>query len=166
MSRRRPILLTIASTAMALAVLVPFFRGQVAPAGQKGAAPTAPSKSQPAAKAQVFSGKVVSLDTQAGKSAERRLALVGDDGTRHPLVADDVSQMFRLYPQLRDRPVKVTGRLAAGTKDLKVEFVQTVKDGKPYTVDFWCEVCQISHQQPMPCVCCGDELELRERLPP
>jgi hypothetical protein len=168
MSRRRPILLAIASTAMAFAVLVPFFRGQLAPAGQRGSAPTAPqAKSQPAAaKAQVFAGKVVSLETQAGKSAERRLALVGDDGTKHPLVADEVSRMFRLYPQLRDRPVKVTGRLAPGSKDLKVEFVQTVKDGKLLTVDFWCEVCQISHQQPMPCVCCGDELELRERLSP
>jgi hypothetical protein len=165
MSRRRSVLLAIASTAMTFAVLVPFFGGQLAPAGQKGSAPQ--SKSQPsAAKAQVFAGKVVSLDAQAGKSIERRLALVGDDGTRHPLVADDVSRMFRLYPQLQDRPVKVTGRIAAGTKDLKVEFVQTVKDGKLLTVDFWCEVCQISHQQPMPCVCCGDELELRERLSP
>jgi hypothetical protein len=165
MSRRRSVLLTIASTAITFAVLVPFFRGQVVPAGQKGSAPQ--SKSQPtAAKAQVFAGKVVSIETQAGKSDERRLALVGDDGTKHPLVADDVSRMFRLYPQLQDRPIKVTGRLAVGTKDLKVEFVQTVKDGKLLTVDFWCEVCQISHQQPMPCVCCGDELELREKPAP
>src|SRR5688500_10610530 len=98
MSRRRPILLAIASTAIAFAVLVPFLGGQLAPGGQRGAAPQ--PKSQPsAAKAQVFAGKVVSLDTQADKSAERRLALVGDDGSKHPLVADDVSRMFRLYPQ-------------------------------------------------------------------
>ena len=180
MTRGRPITLTIICTAMAIVLLVPFvLREQSAPAGQKGSAATAPpngqatqpSKSQPsAAKAQFFSGKVVTLDPpgakSGGKSDERRAALVGDDGTRYPLVADDVSRMFRLYPQLRDRPVKITGRLMPGTKDLKVDFAQTTKDGKPHVVDFWCEICQISHQQPGLCVCCGDDLELRERPAP
>jgi hypothetical protein len=151
------------------------FHEQAAPAGQKVPAPAAPpvaeaatpSKPPPsAAKAQKFAGKVVALDGPADKSGEHRLALKADDGTNYPLVADDESSMFRLYPQLRDRPVKLTGRRLPGTKDLKVDFVQTIKDGKAYDVDFWCEVCQISHQHPGACVCCGDPLELRERPAP
>ena len=52
---------------------------------------------------------------------------------------------------------------APGTKNLQVVLVQTVKGGKVYDVDYWCEVCQISGNRPGPCVCCGDDVELRER---
>src|SRR5262249_3462229 len=137
------------------------------PAVPKAPPPVPPAKSKSAnAKAQVFAGKVVTVDAPAEKSGQTRMDLKGDDGTTLPLIADDVSRMFRLYPQLRDRPVKITGRLLPGTKDLKVDFVQTTKDGKPHNVDFWCEICQISHQQPGACVCCGDDLELREKPAP
>jgi hypothetical protein len=175
MTRPGPILLAIIFTATAVVLTVPLLiYEQPAPAGQKTAAPAPPAPPKPAspkspppaATAQVFAGKVVAVEEPAGQSDDRGFALKADDGTTHPLVADDVSRMFRLYPQLRDRPVTITGRLLPGTKDLKVEFVKTIKNGKPFVVDFWCEVCQISHQQPGPCVCCGDELELRERPAP
>jgi hypothetical protein len=74
--------------------------------------------------------------------------------------------MFLAYSQLRDRPVRLTGQLAPGTKTLRVQSVQTVADGRVYDVDFWCEVCQISHPTPGHCVCCGDETMLRERPAP
>jgi len=180
MTQGRPVILAIICAATAAVLLVPLIlHEQLAPAGQKtpapaappGPPPTPPPRSQPAiANDRVFAGKVVALDDSAGKtggkSDERRMALKADDGTSYPLAADDVSGMFRLYPRLRDRPVKITGRLLPGTKQLKVEFVQTMKDGKPCVVDFWCEVCQISHRQPGACVCCGDDLELREKPAP
>lgn len=143
------------------------FENPPPPAAPKAPPPVPPAKSKSAnAKAQVFAGKVVTVDAPADKSGEKRMALKGEDGTTYPLVADDVSRMFRLYPQLRDRPVKITGQLLPETKDLKVQVVETTKDGKPHVVDFWCEICQISHQQPGACVCCGDDLELREKPAP
>src|SRR5947207_13730734 len=133
MMQGRPIILATIATAMAGVLLVPLLlHEQPAPAGQKAPPPAPPPppppppKSQPsAAKAQVFAGKVVALETSGaksgGKSDDRRMALHADDGTSFPLVADDISKMFRLYPQLRDRPVNITGRLLPGTKDLKAE---------------------------------------------
>jgi len=115
----------------------------------------------------VFTGKVVSLPAPKGKSVtkpeDRGLALKAGDGTAYPLVEDDGSRMFFLDPQLWNRPVRVTAMLVPATKGLRVVFVQTVKDGKAYDVDYWCEICQISHTYPGSCVCCGDELVFRER---
>lgn len=116
---------------------------------------------------QVFAGKVVLLGTPEGRSGTKSddgsVALVADDGTVYPLVEDDASRMFHLYDQLRNRPVRLSGRLVPGTKNLRVEFVRTITDGAVCDVDFWCEICQISHLHPSSCVCCGDDTVLRER---
>jgi len=176
MARGREILRLACLAVTAILLLVPLLHYQKpkyycqlppCPPAPPSAPPVPSPKSESAnAKAQVFAGKVVTQDTSEVKSGQKGMALKGDDGTTYPLIADDVSRMFRLYPELRDRPVKITGRLLPGTKDLKVDFVQTTKDGKPHNVDFWCEICQISHQQPGACVCCGDDLELREKPAP
>jgi len=116
-------------------------------------------------KPEVFTGKVVPLPAPKGKSEAktRGLALAADDGTSYTLVEDDASRMLFLDERLRNRPVRLTAVRAPGTKDLQVVLVQTVKGGKVYDVDYWCEVCQISGNRPGPCVCCGDDVELRER---
>jgi len=130
-------------------------------AGQPPKPPASPDAPQ------VFTGKVVSLPAPKGKSGtkpgDRGLALKADDGTAYPLVEDDGSRMFFLDPQLRDRPVRLTALLVPATKGLRVVKVQTVKDGQAYDVDYWCEICQISGNCPGACVCCGDDVELRER---
>ncbi|HEY1380955.1 MAG TPA: hypothetical protein VGF55_29415 [Gemmataceae bacterium] len=112
-------------------------------------------------KPQVFTGKVVQLAAPPGKSAG--VALAGDDGTTYPLIEDDASRMLFLDGRLRNRPVRLTAVRKPGTKDLRVVLVQTVKDGKVYDVDYWCDICQISTNYPGKCVCCGDDTELRER---
>jgi hypothetical protein len=158
---------------LAAAALVPLILRGPAPSGV--GAHTSSTAREPAARAeengrppqpspapaatdtlQVFAGKVVQRGTA-------EVTLVADDGSAYPLAEDDVSKMFLSYGQLRDRPVRLSGQLTPGTKILRVESVQTVKDGKAYDVDFWCEICQISHRAPGRCVCCGDETELRER---
>src|SRR5262249_52099937 len=91
------------------------------------------------------------------------VALAADDGTTYPLVEDGASRMLFLDSRLRGRPVRLTALRVPGTKDLRVVYVQTVKDGTVYDVDYWCEVCQISQNCPGPCVCCGEDVPLRER---
>jgi hypothetical protein len=118
-------------------------------------------------KTEVFTGKVVPLPVPKGgsgaKTDARNLALAADDGTSYQLVEDDASRMLFLDSRLRDRPVRLTALRVPGAKKLQVVFVQTVKGGKVYDVDYWCEVCQISLNRPGPCTCCGDETEFRER---
>jgi hypothetical protein len=117
----------------------------------------------------VFTGKVVPIPAPKGKAdakadEPRPVALVADDGTSYPLIEDGISRMFFVDKQLQNRPVRLTGLLAPGTKNLRVVRGQTVKDGKVYDVDYWCETCQISIAEPGPCYCCGDDVEFRERL--
>jgi hypothetical protein len=134
-------------------------------AGKCGGDPPKPAATPPTPR--VFTGKVVPLPTppgQAGpKSESRGVALVADDGTTYPLVEDDGSKMLFVDGRLRNRPVRLTALPVPGTKNLRVVFVQTVKDGKVYDVDYWCEICQISASWPGLCVCCGDETVFRER---
>jgi hypothetical protein len=124
-----------------------------------------PKPAAPAQKAEVFKGKVVRSAAPKGKPASGSppVELKADDGTVYPLVEDDASRMLFLDARLRDRPVRLTAVRAAGGKGLQVVSVQTVKDGVVYDVDYWCEICQISGSAPGACVCCGDEVELRER---
>lgn len=116
---------------------------------------------KPAAKPEVFTGKVVR--TAAKGKAIPAVELKTDDGTVHPIVEDDASRMLFLDARLRDRPVRLTAVRAAGGKGLQVVTVQTVKGGTIYDVDYWCEICQISGNQPGACVCCGDDVVFRER---
>jgi hypothetical protein len=122
-----------------------------------------PKAKAPADKPEVFTGKVVRPAAAKGKAEARGVELAADDGTTYPIVEDDASRMLFLDSRLRDRPARLTAVRAKGTKSLQVVSVQTVKDGTVYDVDYWCEICQISGNCPGACVCCGDDVELRER---
>jgi hypothetical protein len=111
----------------------------------------------------VFTGKVVRSAAPKGKPDARGVELTADDGTTYPLVEDDASRMLFVDGRLRARPVRLTAQRVPGSTQLQVVCVQTVKDGVTHDVDYWCEVCQISSNAPGACVCCGDEVELRER---
>jgi hypothetical protein len=126
-----------------------------------------PKTPAPTRAPQVFTGKVVPLAGAKGKSGakpeDRGVALKADDGTTYPLVEDDTSRMLFVDSRLQNRPVRLTAFREPSTKGLRLVRVQTVKDGKPYDVDYWCEICFISLNYPGSCVCCGDETEFRER---
>ncbi len=123
-----------------------------------------PESRTASAQPRVFTGKLIPLAAPGGKPGDRGLALatVGD-GAAHPLAEDGASRMLFLDGRLRNRTVRLTALREPGSGTLRVVRVQTVKGGEVYDVDYWCETCQISQMQPGGCVCCGDELELRER---
>jgi hypothetical protein len=119
---------------------------------------------------QVIEGKVVPLANALKKLGAKPdadsagVAFVTADGIVYTLVKDDVSRLLFLDKQLHKRDVRLTGKRLPGTQILKVEKVQTVKAGKVFDVDYWCENCQLAYPQPGKCMCCGSETELRERL--
>lgn len=147
------------TVAVLLALLVAVGGGFYVTAGRWEPTPAAvvraeeprPPQSVPANTPRTFEGTVV---RHAGG-----LALV-DGGTTRPLVEDDGARMFAWDDRLRGRPVRLTAVPGAA---LRVIFVQTVKDGDVYDVDYWCEICQISMTFPGTCYCCGDPNVLRER---
>jgi hypothetical protein len=120
-------------------------------------------------KEQSFDGKVVALAEVLKKAGVKLdadagpqwLALVTSADKVYPLVKDDGSRMFFKDPRLLSRPMRLTGRLVAGNF-LQVVQVYSVKEGRLYEVDYWCDICSIRTFEPGECTCCGDPMVLRE----
>lgn len=119
-------------------------------------------------KATTFDGKVQPLAVALKKLGAKPdadtdgLTLVTAGGEVFTLVKDDASRKLFLDPNLHDRDVRLTAVKLPGTQTLQVQKVQTVKDGKAFDVDYWCDQCQLAATQPGKCVCCGGDVVLRE----
>src|SRR3989442_13553584 len=89
-------------------------------------------------KTQYYNGKVVDLASILAKqgvkldvdAAAHWLALVTDDGTVYPLIKDEGTRMFFQDPVLRNKSVRLTGRLVGKTNLLQVVNVHTDRQGK------------------------------------
>lgn len=133
------------------------------------AAPPDAPKPAPATNAQSFDGKVVSLADALKKLGVKPdadttgVALVTADGDVYTLVKDATTRLLFLDKQLQGRDVRLTAKVLPGTRVLSVEKVQTVKGGKVFDVDYWCDQCQLEASEPGPCKCCGADTVLRER---
>lgn len=118
----------------------------------------------------VVAGKVLPLAAaleKVGVKADKDstgVALVTDEGRVYPVVKEELSRMLFVEEQLQNRPVRLAAKLVPGTMFLRVTAVQTVKDGKVYDVDYWCDNCQLFALAPGPCKCCGGPTVLRETL--
>jgi hypothetical protein len=123
-----------------------------------------------APKEQAFDGKVVALADLLKKAgikldadaAPQWLALVTAEGKVHPLIKDDGARMFFKDARLLNRPVRLTGRLSAGTDLLQVVKVQSYLQGRLHDVDYWCDICSISAFELDKCACCGGPMVFRE----
>ena len=124
----------------------------------------------PGGKNDYFKGKVVPLATVLEKAgvnldpdaAALSMALVSEDGKAFPLVKDTSSRMFYLDKRVRDRPMRLTGRLVADGKMLQVVNVHSYKDGQLCDIYYWCDICAIRMSELRKCDCCGGPIELRE----
>lgn len=120
-------------------------------------------------KATTFEGKVQPLAAALKKLGANPdadtagVALVTAGGEVFTLVKDDASRLLFLDTDLHDREVRLTAVKLPGTATLQVQKVQTLKDGKAFDVDYWCDQCQLAATQPGKCICCGSEVVRRER---
>ncbi len=119
---------------------------------------------------QHFQGKVVPLDDllkKVGSNLDKEasphwMVLVTEDGHYYPIIRDELSQMFFKDPKVRNRPMKITGRLFADTHLLQVLNVNSVKEGKLHEIYYWCGICAIRRNSGGICDCCGDPMHLKE----
>jgi hypothetical protein len=117
-----------------------------------------------------FTGKVLPLKDlleKAGSKLDRDaepfwLALVTAEGKIYPVIKDDGGRRFFKDEQLRNREVRITGRLVAGSDLLQVLSMVGLKDGKAFDLYYWCDICSIKRYEKMQCECCGGPMELRE----
>jgi hypothetical protein len=121
-------------------------------------------------KAESFTGNVVPLTGPlekfgarlAPEAAPHWLALVTKEGKVYPLIEDGGARMFYADPSLRNRPMRLTGRLFSDTHLLQIVDVHSLKGGKLHEVYYWCDICSIRRNSPGACECCGRPMELRE----
>jgi hypothetical protein len=160
----RPVLLRLGLCAAVLAAGLPAL---------VALADTAPRAGKPAldtVKTEYFKGKVVPLADLLQKAGAKLdedaapawLALAGDDGKIYPLIKDDGSRMFFKDAALRNRPMRLTGKLVPGSQLLQVVEVYSYKNGELHEVYYWCDICNIKRYEKKNCDCCGAPMELRE----
>jgi hypothetical protein len=128
----------------------------------------APQKA--ANKVETFTGNVVPLTGPLEKfgarldptAAPHWLALLTKEGKVYPLIPDNGSQLFFKDVSMRNRLMRLTGRLFADTHLLQVLSVHSFKEGRLHEVYYWCDICAIRRAAPGICECCGGRMELRE----
>lgn len=122
-------------------------------------------------KTQFYIGKVGPLadileKMGAGLDADAQpywLALLGEDGKVYPLIKDDGSRMFFKDARLRNRRMRLTGRLLPGSQLLQIVEVHSYSQkNELQEVYYWCDICSIKRYEKKLCDCCGAPMELRE----
>ncbi|MBI3694459.1 MAG: hypothetical protein HY238_06430 [Acidobacteria bacterium] len=79
----------------------------------------------------------------------------------YTISGDKFTEAQMADPKLNGREIELDGYIAApGRFDALKIF--TIKDGKRYTVTYWCDICSIRTHMPGRCMCCQGETELQE----
>lgn len=127
-----------------------------------------PLEAAPEEKPTTFEGKVVPLKDvleKSGVKLDRDTApfLVGliVDGKTYVIIKDDGGRRFFKDDKLLNREYRINGRLIGGTL-LQVLSVQSIKNGKPQDIYYWCDICAIRRNERNECECCGGPMELIE----
>lgn len=105
-----------------------------------------------------------SLRTLRGRliaSGDETIRLRAEDGKVVPLVVDHDNFHALGDPRLAERLWELEGSFDAGGR-FEVLNVFTLKDAKRFRVTYYCEICHIVSYRPGRCMCCQEEVELRE----
>ena len=103
----------------------------------------------------------IEADADTAKSA---VALETAEGRLHPIVKDDRGRGFLLDERLRNRELELFVRRYEGSPFIQVIRVYTLKDGRKYELDYWCDICAIAMYELKECECCQGPIRIRERL--
>jgi hypothetical protein len=136
-------------------------------------AKTAPAEKSAAHKTESIRGKVVWLAEALkrrfgvrldGDAAESQVALETADGELIPLMKEDRGRGFWKDARLRGIEMELLVRRYPGSPVVQVIRVHTLKGGKKYELDYWCDICAIPMYELKDCECCQGPIRIRERL--
>jgi hypothetical protein len=103
----------------------------------------------------------VQTDADAG---EQIVALEAQDGRLYPIVKDFRGRGFLLDSRLRNIDMDLLVRQYEGSPMVQVVRVYTLKDGRKYELDYWCDICAIPMYELKACECCQGPTRIREQL--
>jgi hypothetical protein len=97
-------------------------------------------------------------------SAQTSVSLATPAGEVYPIVKDVLGRGFLLDPRLRNRDMELLVRRYEGSPFIQIIRVYTLKQGRKYVVDYWCDICAIQMFELKECECCQGPIRLREEL--
>ncbi len=97
-------------------------------------------------------------------SAHTSVSLVTPEGKVHPIVKDVRGRGFMKDFRLRDREMELLVRRYEGSPFIQVIRIYTIKEGRKYALDYWCDICAIIMFEDKECECCQGPIRLREEL--
>jgi hypothetical protein len=97
-------------------------------------------------------------------SAEASVSLVTPEGKVYPIVKDVRGRGFMKDARLRNRDMELLVRRYEGSPFIQVIRIYTIKEGRKYALDYWCDICAIIMFELKECECCQGPIRLREEL--
>ena len=104
-------------------------------------------------------GEGATVEACAGEP--RRFALETSGGGRYAFRPGDLLAAMFGDDQVRERELIVRVRKAPDG-ELETIKVHSVRNGRLFDLDYFCDVCNIVAYAPGPCACCGRPMVLRE----
>ena len=130
----------------------------LAPTSRPPGTPTVPTRPAPAP--WLIHGTVGSAKGTVGKA---EVSMTTTEGTVYRIAPGGAAKLLTANDALHGRLFRLTAEAVVGGGVVQVKKVQTIKGGKVFDVDYWCENCQMSYDEPGACKCCMGETVLRER---
>src|SRR5688572_6137503 len=93
------------------------------------------------------------IETDAD-AAEKSVSLLTTDGKVHPIVQDARGRGFLKDARLRNRDMELLVRRYEGSPFIQIIRIYTIKDGRKYALDYWCDICAIIMFELKECECC------------
>lgn len=93
--------------------------------------------------------------------ADETVRLIGENGQEYELVVEADNYHTLLDPELGGRLWEISGHpMPEGRFEVRKLF--TVVDGVRHRITYYCEICHIVSYRPGQCMCCQEDVELRE----
>ena len=90
------------------------------------------------------------------------IVLTTDSGAALELIVEEADTFHTFHdPELADRTWELEG-FHRGDNQFEVRALFTIKDGERFKVTYYCEICHITSYRPGMCMCCQEDVELRE----
>lgn len=86
-----------------------------------------------------------------------------EQGEYYTLLRTKLSEALFRDPRLKKRDLLLKGRVFDQTRILDVTLIRSLKDGKLHDLYYWCDICTIKSVVPGPCMCCQEDVVLKER---
>jgi hypothetical protein len=95
-------------------------------------------------------------------AAEKSVSLLTPEGKLYPIVQDVRGRGFLKDSRLRNRDMELLVRRYEGSPFIQIIRIYTIKDGRKYALDYWCDICAIIMFELKECECCQGPIRLRE----